>query len=200
MSETASASDAGAGRRPSPAEAAASMGTLPMLAVTSGGLGFLRPASGTWGSLPPAVAAGLLAVTHQPGWLIDVCLLLLLAIGSVACLRFGAAAERTFGKKDPGQVVADEVAGQAVTLLAVPWAGLAGWAGAATPPDEVSATVFNLGLAAAGFLLFRAFDIVKPPPANGLQRIGGGAGILVDDLIAGAMAGVVLQVGVRLLF
>jgi phosphatidylglycerophosphatase A len=41
---------------------------------------------------------------------------------------------------------------------------------------------------------------VKPPPANGLQRIGGGWGILIDDLIAGAMAGVVLQLAVRLLF
>lgn len=187
-------------RRPTPAEAASSMGTLPMLAVTSGGLGFLRPASGTWGSLPPAVVAGVLAVTGQPGWMIDLCLLLLLAIGSVACLRFGRAAERTFGRKDPGQVVADEVAGQAVTLLAVPWAGIAGWAGAATPPADMTPLVFDIGLATAGFLLFRAFDIVKPPPANGLQRLGGGAGILVDDLIAGAMAAIVLQLGVRLLF
>ena len=104
-------------RRPGPGEAARAMGVIPMLAVTSGGLGFLRPASGTWGSLPPAVAAGLLALAGQPAWLIDVCLVLLLAIGSVACLRFGQAAERTFHKKDPGQVVADEVAGQAITLM-----------------------------------------------------------------------------------
>jgi phosphatidylglycerophosphatase A len=60
--------------------------------------------------------------------------------------------------------------------------------------------VFNLGLAVAGFLLFRIFDIIKPPPANGLQRLGGGAGILVDDLIAGAMAGVLLQIAVRVVF
>ena len=186
--------------RPGPGEAARSMGLIPMLAVTSGGLGFLRPASGTWGSLPPAVAAGLLALAGQPAWLIDLCLVLLLAIGSVACLRFGLAAERTFHKKDPGQVVADEVAGQAFTLLALPWAGVVAWAGTPTLPEGVSAGVFNLGLAAAGFFLFRAFDIVKPPPANGLQRLGGGAGILVDDLIAGAMAGVVLQIAVRVVF
>ena len=73
-------------------------------------------------------------------------------------------------------------------------------AGTPTLPEGVSAGVFNLGLAAAGFLLFRAFDIVKPPPANGLQRLGGGAGILVDDLIAGAMAGIVLQIAVRVMF
>jgi phosphatidylglycerophosphatase A len=186
--------------RPSPAEAIASMGLVPTLGVTAGGLGFLRPASGTWGSLPPAVVAAALVAAGQPGWIIDVCLVLLLLIGSVACVRFGHAAERTFGKKDPGQVVADEVAGQAVTLLALPWAGVAGWAGAAVAPEGLTATTFNLGLAAAGFFLFRAFDIVKPPPANGLQRIGGGWGILIDDLIAGAMAGVVLQIAVRLLF
>jgi phosphatidylglycerophosphatase A len=198
MSDAASTSNRP--HRPSPAEAIASMGLLPTLGVTAGGLGFLRPASGTWGSLPPAVVAGVLVVLGQPGWLVDVCLVLLLLIGSVACVRFGAAAERTFGKKDPGQVVADEVAGQAVTLLAVPWAGVVNWAGTSTPPEGVSVAMFNAGLAVAGFLMFRAFDIVKPPPANGLQRIGGGWGILIDDLIAGAMAAVALQVAVRLSF
>ena len=44
------------------------MGVIPALAVTAGGLGFLRPASGTWGSLPPAVVAALLAVFGAPGW------------------------------------------------------------------------------------------------------------------------------------
>jgi phosphatidylglycerophosphatase A len=145
------------------------------------------------------VAAGLV-VAGQPGWIVDVCLVLLLLIGSVACVRFGAAAEQTFHKKDPGQVVADEVAGQSVTLLAVPWAGVASWAGTSMPPAGWSATTFDLGLAAAGFLLFRIFDIVKPPPANGLQRIGGGWGILIDDLIAAAMAAIVLQIAVRALF
>ena len=53
---------------------------------------------------------------------------------------------------------------------------------------------------AAGFLLFRIFDVLKPPPANGLQRLGGGLGILVDDLIAGLMALAVLQVTIRVLF
>jgi phosphatidylglycerophosphatase A len=51
-----------------------------------------------------------------------------------------------------------------------------------------------------GFLLFRVFDILKPPPANGLQRLGGGMGILVDDLIAGVMAAAILQIGVRFIY
>ncbi len=187
-------------RRPSAAAVIRSMGFVPAMAVTSCGLGFLRPASGTWGSLPPAVVAAALAAASVPGWQIDLAMLLLLAIGCVACLRFGEAAERVTGRKDPGQVVADEVAGQAVTLLALPWAVPDGWAGTPTLGPDGSPLVFNLGLALAGFLLFRIFDILKPPPANGLQRLGGGAGILVDDLIAGAMAGVLLQVAVRVIF
>ena len=186
--------------RPRPAEAARVMGAIPMLAVTSLGLGFLRPASGTWGSLPPAIIAAVLLLAEQPGWIIDVCLLLTLAIGCVACIRFGVASERAFGKKDPGQVVADEVAGQSIALLGLPWVGVVSWSGTVVPPADCSPLVFNLAMVAAGFLLFRILDILKPPPANGLQRLGGGLGILVDDLIAGAMALVILQVGVRLLF
>jgi phosphatidylglycerophosphatase A len=104
------------------------------------------------------------------------------------------------GKKDPGQVVADEIAGQALTLLALPWAIADGWAGSPTLPEGVTPMVFNIGLAVVGFLLFRIFDILKPPPANGLQRLGGGMGILVDDLIAGVMAAAVLQIGVRFIY
>ena len=68
------------------------------------------------------------------------------------------------------------------------------------PPADCSPLVFNLAMVAAGFLLFRILDILKPPPANGLQRLGGGLGILVDDLIAGAMALAILQVAVRIIF
>ncbi|MDG2020579.1 MAG: phosphatidylglycerophosphatase A [Phycisphaerales bacterium] len=186
--------------RPSPAAVFRSMGVIPALAVTAGGLGFLRPASGTWGSLPPAVVAAFLAISGAAGWQIDLVLLLLLGIGCVACLRFGRSAEAIMGKKDPGQVVADEIAGQALTLLALPWAIADGWAGSSSLPEGVTPMVFNIGLAVVGFLLFRVFDILKPPPANGLQRLGGGMGILVDDLITGAMAAAVLQIGVRFFY
>ena len=166
--------------RPRPSAVVAEMGLIPSMAVTAMGLGFLRPASGTWGSLPPAVVAALLLVMHQPAWLIDLSMVLLLAIGCVACLRFGQSAEKACGGKDPGQVVADEVAGQAIVLFALPWASVASWG--------------------AGTLTFRVCDVLKPPPANGLQKLGGGMGILVDDLIAGAMAAVLLQVVIRVLF
>lgn len=80
-------------------------------------------------------------------------------------------AERALGAKDPGAIVIDEVAGMALSVLAL-------------PP--------TLGVLFAGFLLFRIFDIVKPYPANALQRLRGGVGVMVDDLVAGLYALLVL--------
>jgi phosphatidylglycerophosphatase A len=79
---------------------------------------------------------------------------------------------RGCGKKDPQHVVIDEVAGQLLTLLACPivWQALL-----------------------AGFILFRAFDIVKPPPVRSLERLPEGTGIVVDDLGAGIYGLLVLQ-------
>jgi len=80
---------------------------------------------------------------------------------------------RGCGKKDPSHVVIDEVAGQLVTLIACPlvWQALL-----------------------AGFILFRGFDIVKPPPVRSLERLPEGTGIVVDDLGAGLYALIVLQI------
>jgi len=83
-------------------------------------------------------------------------------------------AEKFFGRTDPGQVVIDEVAGQMLTCLLFPhatWKWLLG-----------------------GFLLFRAFDIIKPFPARQAERIPRGWGIMVDDVIAGGYALAVLAV------
>ena len=79
---------------------------------------------------------------------------------------------RGCGKKDPSHVVIDEVAGQLLTLVACPivWRALL-----------------------AGFILFRAFDIVKPPPVRAMERLPEGTGIVVDDLGAGIYALIVLQ-------
>jgi phosphatidylglycerophosphatase A len=79
---------------------------------------------------------------------------------------------RGCGKKDPQHVVIDEVAGQLLTLLACPivWQALL-----------------------AGFILFRAFDIVKPPPVRSLEKLPEGTGIVVDDLGAGIYALIVLR-------
>jgi phosphatidylglycerophosphatase A len=158
------------------------MNRLAQLSLTAGGLGLLRPAPGTWGSLPPVIVASAMAWFQSGPVAIHIVLVLLLLAGSVSCLAFGDQGEQIFGKKDPGAVVADEVAGQAITLLALPW-----------PSDVESIAI----VAAIGFVTFRVMDIIKPPPARGLQRLRGGLGILVDDLIAGVYAAVVTQLLVR---
>ena len=88
----------------------------------------------------------------------------------------------------------------AYVALGLPWIAVASWTGMGPAVDGVPAVVVDLAMIAAAFVLFRIFDVLKPPPANGLQRLGGGLGILVDDLVAGAMALVVLQLVVRLAF
>ena len=152
------------------------MATLPMLAITSGGLGLLRPASGTWGSLPAPCIAVLLAWAGAPWWMAYASLALVLLVGCIACVRFGDDAERAFGAKDPSSCVADETAGAALALLAVPWPVL--WPTAETGLHAVIAS------SAAGFVLFRAFDVWKPGAIRGLQDRPGGWGILLDDLAA----------------
>lgn len=156
--------------------------------ITSFGLGYCRPASGTWGSLPPAVVAGALAVlpgggVYLPGgeraWVFYLLMAVFVVVFSWACVARGDEAELHFGKKDPGQVVADETAGMALTLCALPW-------------FATGAPV--LVWVAGAFVLFRIADILKLWPANGLQAVPGGWGILLDDLVAGVQAGVLLLV------
>jgi phosphatidylglycerophosphatase A len=86
------------------------------------------------------------------------------------------ASERSAGaleKEDPAEVVIDEVAGLLLTLFLLP------------------ATGFNLCLA---FILFRLFDILKPYPIRRLEKVGGGAGIVLDDLLAGIYANVCIRI------
>jgi phosphatidylglycerophosphatase A len=87
-------------------------------------------------------------------------------------------AARHFNRKDPGHVVIDEVAGQLLTLLLTG----AGWAGAMV-----------------GFLLFRLLDIIKPWPANRLEALPDGLGVMADDLMAAAYGCVAMHVLLRLL-
>lgn len=155
---------------------ATGMGSIPMLAITSCGLGLLRPAPGTWGSLPAPCIVVLLAWSGAPWWMALASLGLLLALGCVSCIRFGSDAERGFGAKDPSSCVADETAGAALALCAVPWPMV--WP---NPEGSIAACVACCG---AGFLLFRAFDVWKPGAIRSLQGRHGGWGILLDDLAA----------------
>lgn len=151
-----------------------------LLAISSGGLGLLRPASGSWGSLPPACLAVLIAWSGAPWWVAAATLALLVVLGSIACLRFGEAAEEALGAKDPSTVVADETAGCALTLLVVPW-----WILLRGDDGDVTRAIIA---AATGFFFFRLFDVWKPGPIASLQSRPGGAGILLDDLAAAAFS------------
>jgi phosphatidylglycerophosphatase A len=166
-----------------PRELRNAMGAAPWCGVTACGLGHMRPASGTWGSLPPVLLGGALAWggISQAAWI--AVMAIIAAVATWICVRWGGAAERAAGRKDPSQVVIDEVAGQAVALGLV-WHGAFAGGGA----EALRAALWTCG---ASFLLFRAFDVVKPWPIRGLQRFHGGLGIVVDDLAAGAAAGVV---------
>ena len=141
------------------------------LVATFFGAGRLRPAPGTWGSLATVLLWWLLASHLPPSARIPVIVLLIVLVVAIG-IPAATLEERGCGKKDPSHVVIDEVAGQLLTLVACPivWPALL-----------------------AGFILFRAFDIVKPPPVRSLERLPEGTGIVVDDLGAGVYALIVLQ-------
>lgn len=178
----------------------ANTGRPRLLLITMFGLGHMRPFSGTWGSLPPViVAAVILALAHLTGhapttqwawtplwWVYHAAIGFMFLLGVAGCIFQGDAAEAWFGEKDPGEAVADETAGQSLSLLFLPGAALAS-------PGHAAIALTS------AFVLFRICDIVKPPPANGLQRIPGGWGILLDDLVAGLYAALLVQALTRLL-
>ncbi len=141
------------------------------LVATFFGAGRLRPAPGTWGSLTTVLLWWLLAAHLPPAARIPVILLLIVIVVAIG-IPAATLEERGCGRKDPHHVVIDEVAGQLVALIACPlvWQALL-----------------------AGFILFRGFDIVKPPPVRSLERLPEGTGIVVDDLGAGVYALIALQ-------
>lgn len=164
------------------------MNRRPLLFITTFGLGHLRPASGTWGSLPPVIISGLMIVfgagPHAQPLAYYGVLAAILLFFCAACIMQGDAAEARFGEKDPSEAVADETAGQCIPLLAI-------------FPSHADTPSRGLLLVAIAFFAFRILDIIKPPPAKGWQRIPGGWGILIDDLVAGVYAGVIVLIAQR---
>jgi phosphatidylglycerophosphatase A len=141
------------------------------LVATFFGAGRLKPGPGTWGSLAAALLWWLLASQFPPPWRLPA-ILLLIVLATAIGIPAATLEARGCDKEDPSHVVIDEVAGQLVTLIACPllWKPLL-----------------------AGFILFRAFDIVKPPPIRSLERLPEGTGIVVDDLGAGVYGFIALQ-------
>ncbi len=130
------------------------------------GSGRIKPGPGTWAS---AVTVAVWAVIS---WLIPVSLRLPAAIATAAAVTLigipaATRVARAYAIKDPQFVVIDEVAGQLIALIAVP----------------LSWKTFL-----AGFILFRTFDILKPPPVRQLERLPEGIGIVLDDVGAGLYA------------
>jgi phosphatidylglycerophosphatase A len=150
------------------------------------GLGRLPVAPGTWGSLPPAVIFGLMWQFGAPALSVSILMALLAAVGSVICVKLAPAAIAATGKNDPREVVADELAGQAITFVAVPLV----LSGAVTGSQIWMIT-------GAGFVLFRLFDITKLWPIRKLEKLPQGWGILADDLLAGVYAAIGLFICIR---
>lgn len=147
------------------------------LIATTAGVGYLRPAPGTWGSL---AALPLAWALHELGgvWA------LLAAIVVMTLLGWWATARETAGQadKDPSEIVVDELVGQWIALIPVSY-------GAAFAGVEL----LDLwpGLITA-FVAFRFFDIRKPGPVGWADRQPGAFGVMADDVIAGALAAVVV--------
>ncbi|HEU5401927.1 MAG TPA: phosphatidylglycerophosphatase A [Terriglobales bacterium] len=145
------------------------------LAGTFFGVGTLRPGPGTWGSTATVLLwAGFARYSPVPLRLpLNILLALLaVAIGIPAATRVA----RASGKKDPQQVVIDEVAGQLITLVAAPihWKPML-----------------------AGLILFRVFDMWKPFPVRNLEKLPEGTGIVLDDVAAGVYGLIVMQLLLR---
>ncbi|MGF1626721.1 MAG: phosphatidylglycerophosphatase A [Alphaproteobacteria bacterium] len=139
------------------------VGRLAALLATWFGVGLIRPAPGTWGSL-----AGLLLawpiLAFAGAWWLAAAVVIVVLVGIWAAGRH----EATMGHPDPGRVVIDEVAGMWITLL------------------PACATWHHLLVA---FVAFRVIDILKPWPASWAdRRLKGGFGIMVDDVMAGVYA------------
>ncbi|MBL4626658.1 MAG: phosphatidylglycerophosphatase A [Roseicyclus sp.] len=146
------------------------------LIATFGGVGLLRPAPGTWGSI---VGLGLGVLLHMAGgfWLLVVATFVVTAVG-----YWAVAAEVGDSADDPSEFVIDEVAGPWVALWPVSF-------GAMMMGAEI--TALYPGLITA-FLAFRAFDILKPGPVGWADQQHGAFGIMADDIIAGWLAAMIV--------
>jgi phosphatidylglycerophosphatase A len=160
---------------PIPSQKAARPPRWAGLIATFFSIGHLRPGPGTWASAATTLLWAALSHELAPSVRMPAAIglaIIIILIGIPAATRVS----RSAGIKDPQFVVIDEVAGQLVALIAVPLA----WKSFL-----------------AGFILFRAFDILKPPPVRQLEAIPGGAGIVLDDAAAGVYALVAVHLLMR---
>jgi len=144
---------------------------LRLFIATMAGVGKIPFASGTWGTLATIPIYLLISWPRSIAvYLVATIVLILISIW--AC----SACERQFGRKDPGEAVADEMSGYLITMAFIP---------------------LSLTTIVAGFFLFRITDIVKPYPARQLEKLPGGLGIVADDVMAGFWANVIMQIAIQ---
>lgn len=141
------------------------------LVATFFGIGHAKPGPGTWASAATVILWTAIAHWIHPTLRIAGAIglaIVVILVGIPAATQVARAAR----KKDPQFVVIDEVAGQLIALIAAPltWKSFL-----------------------AGFILFRAFDIIKPPPVRQLEKLPEGTGIVLDDVAAGLYALAVMQ-------
>ena len=135
--------------------------------ATLGPVGRIRPAPGTWGSLAALLPAAGMAMAGD--WLLEIGVVVACIIGVKAADIY----EAQSGKKDASEVVIDELAGQWIALLVIP---------------------FDWRWWVTAFLLFRLFDIAKPGPVKMAERLPGGIGVMADDVVAGVLVATLLVV------
>jgi phosphatidylglycerophosphatase A len=139
--------------------------------ATGFGSGFSPVAPGTAGT---AVGLALFWPLRTLSPVVQIGATVLMFLAGVAAAEVTA---RRTGLKDPSIVVVDEIVGMWISLLLLPFTPLT---------------------AAAAFFLFRLMDVVKPPPARGFEALPGGWGIVMDDVMAGIYANLVLRAGLWL--
>jgi phosphatidylglycerophosphatase A len=160
------------------------------LGITTIGVGYLPLAPGTWGSavgvlfywLISRIELNSIAYFSARGWQEQQILAWYYAVNSLLLLLFcllgiwaANRATKLFANKDPQQAVVDEVIGQLITFLFIPFG-------------------VHWFYILAGFLLFRLFDIWKPYPIDSLQDLPTGLGVCADDILAGIYAGICLAI------
>jgi phosphatidylglycerophosphatase A len=160
-----------------PTEAAAKQATTrktlwAWATATFFGIGLIGKGGGTVASI--ATVAIWLAISRfqlSPSALIAFTIVAA-SVSIIIGIPAGTVVASELGKKDPSQVVIDEVAGQLIALIGAP---------------------LNWKYVLASLILFRGFDIVKPPPVRQLERLPDGTGIMMDDVAAGFYALIFVQ-------
>ncbi len=128
--------------------------------------GYIPFASGTFGS-----AAGLI-IYYIPGFENPVVLILSIVLFGLYGVYVGNKFEKVYGK-DPAECTIDEVVGMWISLLLL--------------PKKLYISIFV-------FAIWRAFDIIKPPPARQAEKLNGGLGIMMDDIIAGFYSAIFVHI------